>query len=385
MKRVGGLLLFVLLEILRPSTGFCAGNIVVYASDTSMAGAAPPFAIAILDETNSQSFGTNHWICFSNVTSGAHAVEVICSNGYLSRESDTVPDAVNDPDSDYGNPRRIQVADNEPVFLNFQFDPAVTVSAVVRDAWTMERLENAAVELIINSGPSSNTVCSKYPWTAGYATNWSSGADGQFPSNTFLYATESCDLRVTLSGYQTLTSNNIIAAAAAGDEFTLEEVFMLPVDNNTNRIADAWETLYFGAGSNVSPDADADADGVRNRDEYVAGTDPTNALDYLTLMIVFGNSEAKLIWNTVPERTYRISGTTHITTGEWVQVAGSWEATNGQPEMIWVETNLDLSWNSNYRVDVMPCTWQGTNQTLINTNYPFSDGGEGVTNFPPLP
>jgi len=124
---------------------------------------------------------------------------------------------------------------------------------------------------------------------------------------------------------------------------------------------------------------------MSNRAEYVAGTDPTNELSVLNMISLLSSTGLELKWNTESWRTYRISGTTHIATGEWVQVAGSWEATNGQPDMIWMETNLDLSWNSNYRVDVMPCTWQGTNQTLINTNYPFSGGGEGGTNLPPLP
>jgi hypothetical protein len=51
--------------------------------------------------------------------------------------------------------------------------------------------------------------------------------------------------------------------------------------------------------------------------------------------------------------------------------------------MSWVETNLHLSWNSNYRIEVVPCDWQGTNQVLINTN--GWGGGSGGTNGPPTP
>ncbi|MFA7256943.1 MAG: hypothetical protein WC047_05155, partial [Kiritimatiellales bacterium] len=105
---------------------------------------------------------------------------------------------------------------------------------------------------------------------------------------------------------------------------------------------------------------------------------------FLGATYAFSSNTLVLTWNTESWRTYRISGNTQLVTGEWVQVAGSWEATNGQTEMSWTETNLDLSWNSNYRVDVMPCTWQGTNQVLVNTNSPYSGDGGG-TNLPPLP
>jgi hypothetical protein len=387
-KQVGILLFFIGLGLFFPLHGFCAGYIIVYASDACVFGSPPPATTAILDETVSQAFGTNHWICFPDVAAGTHTVAVTCAtSGYLRRESPSVSNAVNDPTSDYGNPRQVQVADNESISACFLFDPVVTVSAVVRDAWTMARLENAAIELIINSGASSNMACYKYPWIATYATDWRSGAEGQFPSNTFLYATESCDLRVTQSGYQTFTSNNIVTNAAPGDVFNLEELFLLPVDNNTNLIADAWETLHFGSGSNVPADADADADGICNRDEYIAGTDPNNPLSRLGLTFLFNGNELELKWNTESWRTYRIRGTTCLTTGSWVQVGGTWEATNGQFEMGWTETNLDLSWNSNYQVEVVPCTWQETNQVLVNTNQIFigGSGGSDTNYLPPLP
>ncbi|MFA7257028.1 MAG: hypothetical protein WC047_05590, partial [Kiritimatiellales bacterium] len=269
-KRARILLLFTGLELLFPLQGFCVGNIIVYASDTSIAGAPPPSATAILDGTFSQDFGTNQWLCFSNIVAGTHTVEVTCAtSGYLPRESPDVPDAVNDPDSDYGNPRRIQVVDNEPVFMSFSFDPVVTASAVIRDAWTMERLEDAAVECIFEGSTGSIAVC-KYPSTAVYATNWSSNIEGSVQPGPVLYL-HNYDIQVTLSGYQTFMSNNIISNAAPGNAFDLGELFLTPVDNNTNLIADAWESLYFGAGSNVVADADADGDGICNRDEYIAG------------------------------------------------------------------------------------------------------------------
>jgi hypothetical protein len=249
----------------------------------------------------------------------------------------------------------------------------------------MERLEDAAVTFVVNSGPDIGLEYTEYPWGASYATNWSSDTDGSFPSNTLLYL-EDYDLNIACSGYELFTSNNVIMNAAIAEIIDLGTLFLYPIDANTNQIADAWETSYFGAGSNVVDDADADGDGMGNRAEYVAGTDPTNWYSCLWLEPAPGTNGFELVWYTEPGRTYCISGTTNLCTNTWVQVGGPWEATNGQFEMNWVETNLDLSWNSNYRVEVVPCWWQGTNQVLINTNMPYSGGGtNGSGGPPPLP
>lgn len=390
-RQAGRLLFFIGLGLLTfPLQGFGVGHIIVYANDSSSASAPPPATTTLLDAgSDSQDFGTNTWITFANVAAGIHTVEVATAeSGYLIRQSPTDPNAVDDPDSEYGNPRHIEVVDNQPTYPSFLFDPIVTVSAVARDAWTMERIEDATIEFVVNSGPYVDLVYSEYPWEASYATNWVSDAEGNFPANTILYL-DSYDLNITCSGYELFSSNNIITNALAGDELDLGTLFLYPIDNNTNQIADAWETHYFGSGTTVISDADTDGDGMGNRDEYVAGTDPTNWYSCLWLEPISGSNSFHLAWDTEPDRTYCISGTTNLCTDTWVQVAGPWEATNGQVEIFWAETNLNLSWNNNYRVEVVPCWWQGINHVLINTNMPYS--GNGGTNgwtgpgLPPLP
>ena len=54
------------------------------------------------------------------------------------------------------------------------------------------------------------------------------------------------------------------------------------VDLNGNLQSDLWEARF--AATNLPPAADADGDGVPNREESVAGTDPFDSLHFLSLI-----------------------------------------------------------------------------------------------------
>lgn len=56
-------------------------------------------------------------------------------------------------------------------------------------------------------------------------------------------------------------------------------------DANTNGIPDAWELQYFG-NLDQPADGDFDADGFRNRAEYLAGTDPRDIQSYLHIVTI---------------------------------------------------------------------------------------------------
>jgi len=379
--------------LLFPPAGFSddvAAGIMVFACDTSMEITIPPSTTACLNGADTLAFGTNGLVTFAGyLEEGTHSIEVTtAATGYLLRQSPSDPNAINDPYSDYGNPRYVEISTaTNFTAIGYQFDPFVTASAVVRDAWTMERLENTAIEFIFEGTTGAEITKAKYPSTAVYASNWVSNVAGDFPTNTIMYLHDYA-IRLTRPGYESFRENDVITNASPGDAFDLGTFFLQPVDTNNNLIGDEWETLYFGSGSNVEADADADHDGMSNRDEYVAGTNPTNQQSYLWLMPISSSNRLELAWYTKPDRTYRISGTPHLCSDEWVQVGGPWEATNGQTEMVWTEANLNLSWNSNYRVEVVPCWHSNTNQILVNTNRPYHSGGGTNTwdgGLPPLP
>ena len=61
-------------------------------------------------------------------------------------------------------------------------------------------------------------------------------------------------------------------------------------DTDADGLPDFWEVNFTGNATNMSAVADLDGDGMVNRDEYIAGTDPTNALSVLRLAVSTTNA-----------------------------------------------------------------------------------------------
>lgn len=82
-------------------------------------------------------------------------------------------------------------------------------------------------------------------------------------------------------------------------------------DGNADGLPDDWQAKYFGADVRLwpAPSADSDGDGVSNRDEFLAGTDPTNASDALKVRLTTGYNGPQVSWNAKPGATYRVQST----------------------------------------------------------------------------
>jgi hypothetical protein len=77
-----------------------------------------------------------------------------------------------------------------------------------------------------------------------------------------------------------------------------------------------WMTNYFGSNTNLWPaaTADSDGDGVNNLQEFLSGTNPTNAASVLRVQIT-GTAQGMYInWSTQPGLTYQVQVTTNLTT-----------------------------------------------------------------------
>jgi hypothetical protein len=78
-----------------------------------------------------------------------------------------------------------------------------------------------------------------------------------------------------------------------------------PPDSDGDGLPDWWESLYPQAGN---PDGDADGDGLTNRKEFVAGTNPQDAGSSLEFVEVIAEEPgvALIVWSSVAGRSYTL-------------------------------------------------------------------------------
>ena len=148
------------------------------------------------------------------------------------------------------------------------------------------------------------------------------------------------------AGAYTIIMTNIVGGSL-GTART-NAILTVLADSNGNGIPDVWESTYFGSPTGADRDADPDGDGLSNRAEYLAGTDPTNKLSYLR--IDPGPGAATVSVAAVPNRTYTVQFTDDLNSGLWSRLADIVARANHR-----VETIPDPAWTTNrfYRV-VLP-------------------------------
>ena len=92
------------------------------------------------------------------------------------------------------------------------------------------------------------------------------------------------------------------------------------VDNDQDGMPDAWEIAYFGSTSQPPSgvSGDYDHDGSSNIQEFLAGTNPTNANSRLRVTgFAATNMFSSLTWAAAPYRYYNVEVCTNLTEGGW--------------------------------------------------------------------
>jgi hypothetical protein len=90
--------------------------------------------------------------------------------------------------------------------------------------------------------------------------------------------------------------------------FTTNIVFSLAVltDSDGDGLPDKWENDYFQSNTGANPADDADGDGYTNGQEYTAGTNPTNATDFLRIDQIRLGPPLTLEFLAVSNKTYTL-------------------------------------------------------------------------------
>ena len=148
-----------------------------------------------------------------------------------------------------------------------------------------------------------------YRWIKGnvsYATTF-------IPMLVITNVQASASLRVAVTNAALPTG--VFSPAAGSVSLT-----MIP-DADGDGLPDAWELAYFGNTTNAVATADADGDGLSNRDEYLAGTDPTNALSVLKIVLTTTNANV-LRFVAQSNLSYTVQRRTNLIAPAWSSLTG---------------------------------------------------------------
>ena len=96
--------------------------------------------------------------------------------------------------------------------------------------------------------------------------------------------------------------------------------------------------------TNSAADRNLDSDGDRmsNYNEYLAGTDPTNAASYLRVDLSVTPGQATVLFNAVSNKNYSVRYTDRLNSGQWLKL-GDVLAHNTNR----VAALIDNSWTTN--------------------------------------
>jgi hypothetical protein len=112
------------------------------------------------------------------------------------------------------------------------------------------------------------------------------------------------------------TSNDWLLAPVGSDDLKVTD---LAGDTDGDSLSDWWEFQYFASRTTAASNGQADADGMDNYGEYVAGTDPTSAASVLRISQIWwsGTNRIYFEWPSVTGRQYRLMLADAMTNAFW--------------------------------------------------------------------
>ena len=157
-------------------------------------------------------------------------------------------------------------------------------------------------------------------WPPPYTVEWQLGSVGQMTNvqnvtrSFFTFTAPSITATQT---YRVIVRN----LATPGGRLLGNARIVTLVDSDGDGIPDAWESAYSLSNTNLDRLGDLDGDGFLNWQEYVAGTDPTNALSYLKVENMTPPPGALLQFQAISNRTYTVQFNDVLGVNTWSNLA----------------------------------------------------------------
>lgn len=124
-------------------------------------------------------------------------------------------------------------------------------------------------------------------------------------------------------------------------------------DTDGDGLADDWEQQYFGSTTGAITNADADGDGFSNLQEFLAGTDPTNATSALRITAVSPTDPDIVInYDAVANKRYELQFTEDLLTSNWTGIATNTVLATGSAQF--TDAGAASFSNRFYRVRLLP-------------------------------
>ena len=207
------------------------------------------------------------------------------------------------------------------------------------------------MSITVSNTPNGTLIVSNNLWQSAFTLSGPSGRTGNGRSLIITNATAGqYTIQHGAVPYFVTPANQTNTLTAGGTiTFTGNYTF---ADANHNGIPDAYETEKFGTIDPLRTQfTDTDGDGLGDWAEFVAGTDPTNALSSFRLSAtMFPSQQIRLAWPSAPDHGYRLLGSANA--ANWSPASGWMRATN-------YSANLTLPSASNstptfFRVEAQP-------------------------------